>query len=308
MSSLKKLIVFVFVILALGAISILILFFPSLRSSWKTVDHKQLKRSYLLHLPYVVNPTRKIPLVISLHGYGDSPRLMETYTGLSRLADKKDFIVVYPQGTFNLKNKKLSWNALFCCGNGYDNQIDDVDYIRSLVKSLQDQYPIDTTKIYVVGFSNGAMMAQYLAIKLPDVISKIAIVSGSVGGNLYGREILFYPKPPKAQDLLAIHGKLDETTKYEGGKSKDSLAEFTSFHLLKNFWVESNECEANHQVMQSETYIKESYLKCKDGKTAEFYTLTNVSHVWPGGIADYKNLLLDKSFPATDEIIKFFGL
>src|ERR1700691_295379 len=74
---------------------------------WIQVDAQT--RTYLLHLPPAHDGTRSLPVVIAFHGSRGDGRGMAAYTHLSDLADKENFIAVYPDGLVEPR----SWNALF---------------------------------------------------------------------------------------------------------------------------------------------------------------------------------------------------
>jgi polyhydroxybutyrate depolymerase len=142
-------------------------------------------REYLLHFPRSYSSKDNFPLVIALHGYTDNPRLMEFYSGLSREADREGFVVVYPYGTKNEKDKNLSWNGGSCCGNGVLSDVKDVEFINNLTDELIRKYKIDPKKIFIVGFSNGGLLTHRIASVAPERYKAFAVVSGSIGGKVY---------------------------------------------------------------------------------------------------------------------------
>jgi polyhydroxybutyrate depolymerase len=95
------------------------------------------ERAYLVHLPRpAAIGNSPLPLVIVLHGGGGNAASAAKMTGLSALADKENFIVVYPDGTGRLDDRLLTWNSGNCCGYALDNQVDDVGFIRALIEKL----------------------------------------------------------------------------------------------------------------------------------------------------------------------------
>ncbi len=63
-----------------------------------SLEHGGLTRTYRIHIPPAYTPAKPIPLVLALHGGGGRGVSMERLTGLSPIADKAGFIVVYPMG------------------------------------------------------------------------------------------------------------------------------------------------------------------------------------------------------------------
>ena len=62
-----------------------------------TFDEKP--RSYEVYLPQNFEPN--MPLVISIHGSGETVYWYKTYTAMHEVADTMGFVLVYPQGIGN---------------------------------------------------------------------------------------------------------------------------------------------------------------------------------------------------------------
>ncbi|MBS0012966.1 MAG: hypothetical protein KFF46_03255, partial [Desulfobacterales bacterium] len=56
------------------------------------------RRSYRVHMPAGSAGDGKLPLLVMLHGAFETAKTMERLTGFSDLADRENFIVVYPNG------------------------------------------------------------------------------------------------------------------------------------------------------------------------------------------------------------------
>ena len=124
--------------------------------------HNSRDRSYILHIP-PVKPAPGYPVVINFHGAGGNAAGHQKYTGLDKVADRENFIVIYPNGTGPLKKKLLTWNAGSCCGYANKKNIDDVGFIKTIINQINNRLHVDLSKIYATGLSNGAMMAYRLA-------------------------------------------------------------------------------------------------------------------------------------------------
>jgi polyhydroxybutyrate depolymerase len=91
----------------------------------------------------------------------------------SRYADTHGFLVAFGQG------ERASWNAGSCCGTAQHTHVDDVDYLVAAVADAARRWPVDRSRVYVVGFSAGDMMAMRAECERPDVF---AAASGVAGG------------------------------------------------------------------------------------------------------------------------------
>ena len=247
-------------------------------------------RNYRIHIPATYDHEKPLPLVIVLHWFGGNPRIMEAATGFSLKADKENFIVVYPEG--NLPD--YSWNAGFCCGQALQNNVNDVEFIRRLVEKTMEDLKIDPKRIYVVGASNGGMMAHRLGAELSDIFAAIAVVSGSIGKSSSGRLIIANPSKPVS--VIIFHGEKDELVPYNGGGSMGYF--FASINETALFWARANNCSQNPviEISSNRRIVKTTYTGGLNNTEVVLYTITDGGHdIWNSA-----------GIPMTDLIWDFF--
>src|ERR1700761_863930 len=139
------------------------------------------RRSYYVHVPAGDDGTTPLPVVVALHGAFSTAREFERESSFSALADRERFIVVYPQG-IGLGDWFRHWNSGHCCGKARKKNIDDVGFVLATVDDVARRNPVDRARIYLVGFSNGGMLAYRIAAEHPDIVAAVAVVSGTIGG------------------------------------------------------------------------------------------------------------------------------
>jgi polyhydroxybutyrate depolymerase len=97
-------------------------------------------RTYLLHVPPYrprrFTRTEPYPLLVVLHGSGASGETVRHMSRLDSLADLRDFVVAYPDGTRNWLGLRSGWNAGQCCGPAVRNDEDDVGFLRAHVGAV----------------------------------------------------------------------------------------------------------------------------------------------------------------------------
>ena len=76
-------------------------------------------RQYLLYIPSGNEGKAPLPLVLLFHGHGGTSKGVMELTGLSNVADKKNFIIAAPEGI-----KKI-WNTGFEPGG-----VNDVEFVN----------------------------------------------------------------------------------------------------------------------------------------------------------------------------------
>lgn len=153
------------------------------------------------------------PLLFVLHGFGGNAQAMGGFTDIENSLDAYDLdaVVVYPNGTGAEQGLPQSWNAGTCCPFASLNLVDDVAFFEELIASLISQYDIDTDRVWVVGHSNGGMMAYRLACELSSRITAIGVAAGSM--------MIDSCSPTRPVAALHVHGDLDTVVPLAGGNS-----------------------------------------------------------------------------------------
>jgi polyhydroxybutyrate depolymerase len=229
------------------------------------------ERTYVLHIPSAYDPSKATPVVLIFHGFGLNAEEMIRITGFNAQADTSGFIAVYPNGT----GHKPSWNGGDCCGEAAARKVDDVGFARALIEDLSKSVNVDRKRIYATGFSNGAMMAYWLACELSDQVAAIAPVGATqaVQSCQAGRPV----------SVLHFHGTNDQLNPYDGGYGPGGKVNFAPVKDTIQFWVKQNGCPVQAQVKEAGNIVNERYSPCAQNTAVELYTIVGGEHAWPGG-------------------------
>ncbi|MGZ5884244.1 MAG: extracellular catalytic domain type 1 short-chain-length polyhydroxyalkanoate depolymerase [Burkholderiaceae bacterium] len=149
----------------------------SLSSSLPDVGVSVNRMKYWLYLPNQAENSR-LPLVVMLHGCGQSATQFAQSTRMNLLADKKGFAVLYPQRPVS-KDPTRCWHWYKKSVQQGDGE---VKVIVGVVEEVVEKYALDKSRIYIAGISAGAAMANIVALNNPDLIAAVGIHSGSVFG------------------------------------------------------------------------------------------------------------------------------
>lgn len=229
------------------------------------------RRSFVVHLPpsYGQEPQ---PLVLNYHGYDNTATRMEHYTNMGDVADRANFIVVFPQGASDSAGKP-SWNAGIGAF-GPTGNADDVQFTRDMISYLQKNYCVDTHRIYVTGYSIGASMAYRVACSLSKQIAALATVEGAFYHFSGGCQ------PSRPLPVLEIHGQADQFAPYEGAPER-MLASVQTF---LNVWFNLDKCDADvsSTIFQKADVTGFKWPACANGSVVEHYRISDGGHVWPG--------------------------
>jgi predicted esterase len=165
------------------------------------------ERKYAVFVPpqYILDETKKWPVVLFLHGSGECGRdgVKQTKIGLPRLMAKAPerypFISVLPQ----------AWNLWF---HG-----DDAATVWAALGAVHQEFRTDPDRVYLTGLSMGGFATLEMAFAHPDIFAAIVPVCGS-GSTAFVSNIIDLP-------IWAFHGAQDKNVSSQG--TRDLIAELT---------------------------------------------------------------------------------
>ena len=128
-------------------------------------------QTYWLYLPTTPDPSAPLPLIVMLHGCGQSAA---EFAQGSRMNHSASCAILYPE-------QNRSANSMRCW-NWFEPEVlagrAEAAVIVQLLEDAQARYPIDPARCYVVGFSAGAAMAAALCSTYPQLFAGCALHSG----------------------------------------------------------------------------------------------------------------------------------
>ena len=222
------------------------------------------------------------PLVLQLHGRGVDPVTFDRWTGFSALADEAGFVLAMPQAVGEI------WNDGRYHGGRWRSveEVDDVGYLLAVVTDACERASADPGRVYVVGMSNGAVMAGRLACEHADRLAGVAQVAGTAAADIVAT---CHPAAPVP--LLSIHGTGDRFARYEGGRARGLRARFYLRHpagplLGVDAWAEllARANGATGPIVEQSGL--DATLRRWAGATPmsdlAFYRVEAGGHTWPG--------------------------
>ena len=197
-----------------------------------SIDLKDDRGTQLI-VPKDVAANEPLPLLINLHGYTGTGASQSLYTFLEEAAVEAKIAYIAPTGTED-KQGSTFWNANSACCNFNGSDVDDVAFIDSLIEKSSQLANIDPKRIYIFGHSNGSFMAYaYLC----SGSTKVAAIAGLAGAMNVDPGLC----KAKPNNVLHIHGELDETILYNGGNLFGNA--YTSAQATIEQWSTINGCE-----------------------------------------------------------------
>jgi predicted esterase len=120
-------------------------------------------RVYYLYVPSTIKAGTPAPLIVTLHGSNRTGiTLVEKWKDLAK---KEGIILAGPDAT-NLQ--------------GWGSPQDGPDFLRDLVESLKEKYPINSKRVYLFGHSAGAIFGLEMSLMESQYFAATAIHAGAL--------------------------------------------------------------------------------------------------------------------------------
>ncbi|HTO13406.1 MAG TPA: alpha/beta fold hydrolase [Candidatus Binatia bacterium] len=270
-------------------------------------------RTFVVHVPRE-DARRPWPIVVAFHGGGGNATGFQKYAGLDAIADREGFVVVYPDGTGRQGRRLLTWNAGGCCGSAQADGVDDVAFALAVLKRLAGDLPLDRTRVYVTGHSNGGMLAYRVAAEASERIAAVASVAGMMAVTRFA--------PARPVPVLHIHSVDDPRALYRGGlgppfPGTDVRSQHASVEGGLARWMIVDRCSTEPRVAESRRGSADRvghtaellvYEPCETDAVVAHWKLTGAGHGWPGHASPLPERIMGQDtviIDAAEEIWKF---
>lgn len=264
-----------------------------------------------------------VPLVVVLHGCGQSAADYDTGAGWSTLAQQYGFAVLLPeQQRANNAQRCFNWFD----GDDTTRERGEVASISQMIARMVADRVVDPKRIFVTGLSAGGAMTMAMLATYPEVFAGGAVIAGlpfGVARNM--RDALMQMRMPVARParelgdlvrgasghrgrwpkLSVWHGTADYTV--NAGNADEIVKQWLDLHGLPRQPMQETSVNGHPQQIWWNA----------DGETVvEQLAITNMAHGTPLGIAVDNDtrygrpgpFMLEAGISSSHHIAKFFGL
>lgn len=238
-----------------------------------------------------------LPLIINLHGARATAVEQQSSSGLDTRGPEAGFVVVAPQALHPRPIWSLTENG------------PDITFVLELVDEVEQRLCIDTSRVYLTGFSMGGMLSMRLACTAPQRFAAVAAVSGEIDYD----DCPSSDRPP----LLAFHGTDDGVVHFDG-----TLTPGISMSIpfpdepprdeIVRRWAQANNCTVPATETAVPPDVEHETYTCPAAGAVEMYVILGGGHTWPGSTpGPYSQALAGnttQTIDATALILAFFEL
>ena len=151
----------------------------------------------------------KNPLLLLLHGYGSNEE--DLFSFATELPD--EYYIISARAPYSMQYGAYAWYAINFDAD--ENKFSDVpqaqqsrDLIANFIDELVANYPIDATKVTLIGFSQGTILSYAIALSYPEKIQRVVAMSGYL--NVEMATPNFENNDFSHLKIFASHGTVDQ--------------------------------------------------------------------------------------------------
>ncbi len=156
-------------------------------------------REFIVYRPEKLAGNEKTPVVFMFHGGNEFAENQYQNSGWRQKADEQGILVVFPQslkyhvfpqdesqehaeseGKYETRWNNYSFDITLDLAYPDQKIYDDLAFVRAIATFIEQQYPVDATRFYATGFSNGGSFTSRLMVEASDLFA--AFAPSSSGG------------------------------------------------------------------------------------------------------------------------------
>ena len=195
----------------------------------------------------------KNPLLLLLHGYGSNED--DLFSFASELPD--EYFVISARAPYDLQYGSYAWYAINFDADqnkfsDHDQAVLSRDLVVKFLEELKSKFPIDSSNITLIGFSQGSILSYSIALSYPKIVQRVGALSGYL--NLDTTIDNYQNNDFSGLKIFSSHGTVDQVIPVEWARKTDPI--------LKSLGINSTykEYPIGHGVSPQNFYDLKSWL------------------------------------------------
>lgn len=242
----------------------------------QTIDDDIVARTVYIKTPQNLDNEQSYPVVFAFHGAGGSANQFLNNPSLNQLIDSGEFIGIYPNGHSDDGSTGGYWNL-----GSEPTTADDIEFVDLIMQQLATYTELDTSRVYAIGFSNGAGLVNLLGKStshfnaIAPLFSQQSISTGDIIAS-------------NALSVFQINGDIDRIIPVNGGESV--VGAFMSAQDSALNWVNAFNCETRafeeNITWGNISLDSYSYSNCDSDHEVRYMIAQDTGHGWNDRQAD----------------------
>lgn len=263
------------------------------------------KLAYKLYTP-TGSSRRRLPLVVMLHGCGQSAADFAVGTDMNKLADERGFLVLYPQQSTSANlGRCWNWHSPLDQKRGSGEPA----IIAALTAHIISTSKANSTRVYIAGISAGGAAAAIIAAAYPDLyiaagvhsglaVGEVRTLRGALSAMRNGPGAAGVTKTARPPPCIVFHGDQDRVV------HPSNASGFLS-HLLRSSPRSLTSRTQRGRSSGGREFTRTVYGHGLRDVLLEDWTVHGSGHAWSGGSPAGSHT--DPAGPdASREMIRFF--
>jgi phospholipase/carboxylesterase len=181
---------------------------------------------YELRRPKNMVPGKKYPALFVMHGMGSNEQDM-----LSLVHGMEDSFFIFSIRGHLIQGPGFAYFTIQGFGKPHREVFDEaLNRLAKFIDTVSMKEEIDREKLFLMGFSQGAIVSMTLALTLGDKIKGVVALSGYIPQFVKEEYTI---NPGKHVSVFISHGEYDQVLPYEWGK--ESAEYFTELGIPVSF-------------------------------------------------------------------------
>ncbi len=214
------------------------------------------------------------PLLVLFHGATQMASGIELLSWYYPVAEDAGLVVAYPEASGDYWNTPNSPPAYW--------SVPDIPFVDALVEDVVARHGVDRGRVYVAGFSNGAIFAELYTCLRGNSVAGLGIVGAGMSAD-----VSVSCPWERAVPTIVMFGDLDPQFFWDeglaagvgmlgGGGTASWLADRNGCDPTPSIVAVGEEVDDGTEV---ELWRHEP---CTTGATVDFYRIIGGGHTWPG--------------------------
>jgi phospholipase/carboxylesterase len=180
----------------------------------------ELSLEYQVREPKII--VDKNPLLLLLHGYGSNDS--DLFSFASELPD--EYYVISARAPYDLQYGSYAWYAINFDADqnkfsDHDQAILSRDLVVRFIEELKVKFPIDSSNITLIGFSQGSILSYSIALSYPNIVQRVGALSGYLNLDINSEN--YQNNDFSNLKIFASHGTVDQVIPVEWARKTDPI-------------------------------------------------------------------------------------